>query len=201
MKIITFLLFLSFLTNGNAQNYKDSLQALRVIYSGELLDTSAKVLNQEEINALIGLKFFDIDSSYRIVGRFKKKVGRKFEMPTSTDRKPIYRAYGTVEFKLQELSFTLTIYQNCSLIKQKEYKNYLFLPLRDATSGQESYGGGRYLDLSITENNTIILDFNRLYNPYCVYSHRYSCPIPPKENYISLPINAGEKVPIGHTIH
>ncbi len=201
MKIITFFLCCCFFLDGNAQSYKDSLQALRIVYSGELLDTSAKVLNQEEINSLIGLKFFDIDSSYRIVGRFKKKVGRKFEMPTSTDRKPIYRAYGKVEFELQGQLFSLTIYQNCSLIKQKEYKNYLFLPLRDVTSGQESYGGGRYLDLSIPENNTIILDFNRLYNPYCVYSHRYSCPIPPKENYISLPINAGEKVPIGHTNH
>jgi uncharacterized protein (DUF1684 family) len=201
MRIIVLSLLLSCISNLNAQYYKDSLQALRVVYSGEILDTSAKVLNQEEINALIGLKFFDIDSSYRIVGRFEKKVGRKFEMPTSTDRKPIYRAYGTVEFELKGQLFNLTIYQNCSLTKQKEYKNYLILPLRDATSGQESYGGGRYLDLSIPENNTIILDFNRLYNPYCVYSHRYSCPIPPKENYISLPINAGEKVPIGHSAH
>jgi uncharacterized protein (DUF1684 family) len=184
-----------------AQHYKDSLQALRVVYSGEILDTSAKVLNQQEINELVGLKFFDIDSTYRIVGYFEKKIGKKFEMPTSTDRKPIYRAYGLVTFDLAGKTHQLTIYQNMSLKKQKEYRTYLFLPLRDGSSGNETYGGGRYLDLNIPEKDTIILDFNRLYNPYCVYSHRYSCPIPPKENFISLPINAGEKVPIGHINH
>jgi uncharacterized protein (DUF1684 family) len=201
MRIIVLSLLLSCFSILKAQHYKDSLQALRVVYSGEILDTSAKVLNQQEINELVGLKFFDIDSTYRIVGYFEKKIGKKFEMPTSTDRKPIYRAYGLVTFDLAGKTHQLTIYQNMSLKKQKEYRTYLFLPLRDGSSGNETYGGGRYLDLNIPEKDTIILDFNRLYNPYCVYSHRYSCPIPPKENFISLPINAGEKVPIGHINH
>lgn len=201
MRIIVLSLLLSCFSNLKAQHYKDSLQALRVVYTGEILDTSAKVLNQQEINELVGLKFYDIDSKYRIVGHFEKKIGKKFEMPTSTDRKPIYRAYGLVTFDLAGKTHQLTIYQNMSLKKQKEYRTYLFLPLRDGSSGNETYGGGRYLDLNIPEKDTIILDFNRLYNPYCVYSHRYSCPIPPKENFISLPINAGEKVPIGHINH
>jgi uncharacterized protein (DUF1684 family) len=201
MRIIVLSLLLSCFSILKAQHYKDSLQALRVVYSVEILDTSAKVLNQQEINELVGLKFFDIDSTYRIVGYFEKKIGKKFEMPTSTDRKPIYRAYGLVTFDLAGKTHQLTIYQNMSLKKQKEYRTYLFLPLRDGSSGNETYGGGRYLDLNIPEKDTIILDFNRLYNPYCVYSHRYSCPIPPKENFISLPINAGEKVPIGHINH
>ena len=199
MRIIVLSLLLTCFSNLKAQHYKDSLQALRVVYSGEILDTSAKVLNQQEINELVGLKFYDIDSTYRIVGHFEKKIGKKFEMPTSTDRKPIYRAYGLVTFDLEGKTHQLTIYQNMSLKKQKEYRTYL--PLRDGSSGNETYGGGRYLDLNIPEKDTIILDFNRLYNPYCVYSHRYSCPIPPKENFISLPINAGEKVPIGHINH
>jgi uncharacterized protein (DUF1684 family) len=198
--VICFLFIYSFF-QLKAQSYKDSLVSLRVKYTAELLDTSSKILNQFEINDLVGLAFFDIDTNYRIIGKFKKKIGKKFEMPTSTDRKPIYRAYGTVEFQLKELQFTLTIYQNCALKKQKEYKKYLFLPLRDETSGQESYGGGRFLDLSIPDNDSIILDFNRLYNPYCVYSNRFSCPIPPKENTVQFPIIAGEKVPIGSKKH
>ncbi len=201
MRIILIFLLISCFTYVKAQHYKDSLQALRVVYSGDLLDSTAKVLNQQEINELVGLKFFDIDSTYRIVGHFEKKIGKKFKMPTSTDRKSIYRAYGMVTFDLAGKTHQLTIYQNMSLKKQKEYRTYLFLPLRDGSSGNETYGGGRYLDLNIPEKDTIILDFNRLYNPYCVYSHRYSCPIPPKENFISLPINAGEKVPIGHINH
>lgn len=197
MRIILLFLLISCFSYVKAQHYKDSLQALRVVYSGELLDSSAKILNQQEINELVGLKFFDIDSTYRIIAHFEKKIGRKFEMPTSKDRKPIYRAYGVASFDLAGKTHRLTIYQNMSLKKQKEYKTYLFLPIRDGSSGNETYGGGRYLDLNIPEKETIILDFNRLYNPYCVYSHRYSCPIPPKENYIDLPIHAGEKVPIG----
>lgn len=201
MRIILLFLLISCFSCIKAQHYKDSLQALRVVYSGELLDSSAKILNQQEINELVGLKFFDIDSTYRIIAHFEKKIGRKFEMPTSTDRKPIYRAYGVVSFDLAGKTHRLTIYQNMSLKKQKEFKSYLFLPIRDGSSGNETYGGGRYLDLNIPEKETIVLDFNRLYNPYCVYSHRYSCPIPPKENYIDLPIHAGEKVPIGFANH
>jgi uncharacterized protein (DUF1684 family) len=201
MRNIFFILLFIGVSKAVAQPYKDSLQALRVVHSGKLLDTAARILNAQEISEMVGLKFFDIDSSYRIVAHFQRKIGKKFDMPTSTARKPIYRAYGIVTFELAGKTHQLTLYQNMSLKKQKEYKNYLFLPLRDGTSGKETYGGGRYLDINIPESNTIILDFNRLYNPYCVYSDRYSCPIPPKENYISLPINAGEKVPIGYANH
>ena len=63
----------------------------------------------------------------------------------------------------------------------------------DKTNGKESYGGGRYLDLEIPEDKIIILDFNKAYNPYCAYSDRYSCPIPPIENHLDVAINAGFK--------
>jgi uncharacterized protein (DUF1684 family) len=85
-----------------------------------------------------------------------------------------------------------------ALKKQKEYKKYLFIPFRDLTSGKESYGGGRYIDTEIPAGETLILDFNRAYNPYCAYSHRYSCPIPPEENTLKVEIRAGEKVPVGY---
>ena len=74
-----------------------------------------------------------------------------------------------------------------------EYIDYLFLPFTDNSNGEESYTGGRYLDLQIPENDKIILDFNQAYNPYCAYSGRYSCPIPPSENHISFPVLAGVK--------
>jgi uncharacterized protein (DUF1684 family) len=86
-----------------------------------------------------------------------------------------------------------------ALRRQKEYKNYLFIPFRDASSNHETYGGGRYLDLQIPDGNKTILDLNTVYNPYCVYSHRYSCPIPPAENTLKLSILAGEKVPVGYS--
>jgi hypothetical protein len=76
-----------------------------------------------------------------------------------------------------------------------EYRDYLFLPFKDATSGQETYGGGRYLDLRTgdIQNGQVMLDFNRSYNPYCAFKEGYPCPIPPKNNVLSVSIEAGEK--------
>ena len=73
------------------------------------------------------------------------------------------------------------------------YENYLFIPFRDITSGDETYGGGRYLDFRIPETDSVTIDFNLSYNPYCAYNHKYSCPIPPAENSLPVKILAGEK--------
>ena len=67
----------------------------------------------------------------------------------------------------------------------------LFLHFTDKTNGSETYGGGRFLDLRIPEGNTLVLDFNKAYNPYCAYNNGYSCPIPPKENKLKVAVRAG----------
>ena len=78
------------------------------------------------------------------------------------------------------------------LMRKDAYKDYLFLPFRDATNGKQTYGGGKYLDLKIPEGNEIIIDFNKSYHPYCAYNaHDYNCPIVPEENTLSLEIKAG----------
>jgi uncharacterized protein (DUF1684 family) len=69
----------------------------------------------------------------------------------------------------------------------------LFLPMRDATSGQETYGAGRYLEPELIAQGTVDVDFNYLYNPFCAYNPGYSCPLPPTENWLKVPIRAGEK--------
>ena len=68
------------------------------------------------------------------------------------------------------------------------------MPFRDATSGHETYGGGRYLDLPVAPMGHYVLDFNRAYHPYCVYSEAYSCPLPPAENTMALAVRAGERL-------
>ncbi len=82
------------------------------------------------------------------------------------------------------------------------YKNYLFLPFTDLTSGEESYGGGRYIDLETTDifNNKVIIDFNKAYNPYCAYASGYNCPIPPRENDLPVAVKAGE-MNFGKKVH
>ena len=72
-------------------------------------------------------------------------------------------------------------------------KPALFIPFLDATSGVETYEGGRYIDLTENTSGMYDLDFNRAYNPYCAYNPEYSCPAPPKDNTLPTPIRAGEK--------
>ena len=74
-----------------------------------------------------------------------------------------------------------------------EYEDYLFLPFTDKTNGDSSYGGGRYLDLKLPEGDSIIIDFNQAYNPYCAYNDKYSCPVPPKSNNLDIEVLAGVK--------
>lgn len=137
--------------------------------------------------------FFPIDIKYRITAKFvKSKDTKPFDLPTSSGKTKSYQEYGKASFELDGKPYTLTLYQSLDLIKQKEYQNYLFLPFRDATNEKETYGGGKYLDLKIPKGNTIVLDFNQSYHPYCAYNaYDYNCPIVPEENKLPVEIRAG----------
>lgn len=155
-------------------------------------------LEESKRKSFKSLPFFKIDESYKVEASFVRTTDEKtFQMQTTTDRKPIYKKYGKASFELHGKKHTLTIYQSQDLMKQEAYKNYLFLPFTDLSNGEESYYGGRYIDLEIpqmTDNQEptkIMIDFNKTYNPYCAYNKKYSCPIPPKENHLDIKILAG----------
>ena len=115
-------------------------------------------------------------------------------MKTSTDRLPIYQRVGYLHFKIEDNDYSLSVFRNLDLSKKKEFKNYLFIPFKDFTNGVETYGGGRYLDIDKpVKKGDWIIDFNKAYNPYCAYSYKYSCPIPPEENFLEVEIKAGVK--------
>jgi len=193
----TFCLLISTTVSFSQLSKTETLKK-RAEHEAEIRDTSNHMLDSLERVEWRGLDYFDFDSKYQITARFKKKKGRKFEMPTSTDRLPVYRRYGFVYFTIDSVEHRLTVYQNVALIKREGFEDYLFIPFRDATKGAETYGGGRYMDTRIPEGKELILDFNQAYNPYCAYSHHYSCPIPPEENTLTIPIHAGEKIPLSH---
>lgn len=152
-------------------------------------------LSKEQKQSFDTLDCFPVDYSLRVVAKFTRlKKQKKFKMKTTTDRLPEYRKFGIAEFNFEGKTYQLTIYQNVELAKTEKYKNYIFIPFRDAANGEESYGGGRYIDLEIPEGDEIVIDFNKAYNPYCAYAHRFSCPIPPEENTLPIAIAAGEKV-------
>ena len=80
----------------------------------------------------------------------------------------------------------------------EEYKEHLFVPFRDATSGKTSYGGGRYLDINIPKDGNVVLNFNLAYNPYCAYTNGWYCSIPPAENTLKVEVKAGLMAPEEH---
>jgi len=139
--------------------------------------------------------FFPISHVYNVSCSFEKitdTVG--FTMTTSAKTLKHYYKYGRLDFMIDGKEFLLFVYQGKDLMQVEKYKDYLFVPFTDATTGDESYGSGRYLEFykKDIENNTLQLDFNKAYNPYCAYSPDYKCPIPPKENRLSIAIRAGE---------
>ena len=143
------------------------------------------------------MNFYEIDPAFRIVADFKPSASAAWiRFKTSGNFEKIFRVFGTASFFVNAEKFSLNIYQSQDLMTNPQYKNYLFLPFTDSTSGTETYEGGRYLDLTTADikNNKIVLDFNKAYNPYCAYvSGVYNCPVPPKENALPVAISAGEK--------
>jgi len=141
-----------------------------------------------------GLDFFQPDTSFRVIATLERTVDAiPFMMPTTTERLSKEVVYGIVHFILNGNKHSLEVYQNLELKDKEGYEEYLFLPFLDSTNGEETYAGGRYLDLEIPEGNTIVIDFNMAYNPYCVYNKKYSCPIVPKRNNLNTEIKAGVK--------
>ena len=183
-------------TNTGIGDMSDEYLSEIQIFQQELNDSyknpEESPLPEDEIEQFEGLPFYDINPKYQVEARFVKTPKEApFKMKTTTDRTPLYKKYGELMFELEGESIKLNVYQSLDLVKMPEYADYLFLPFTDNTSGGQSYGGGRFIDITIPEGETMIVDFNKAYNPYCAYSDKFSCPIPPKENHIDLEIKAG----------
>lgn len=180
---------------SNAQlDYRSEVQLHRDSVNQTFADPETTILDSLGLEHFVGVPFFDIDPRYRVEGKFKKiKKGKVIEMPTSTERIAKYREYGCIKFKLEGQKCKLTVYKSMRSLSP-EYADYLFLPFTDESTTVESYGTGRYMDLKTTdiqEDGSVVLDFNYCYAPYCAYSNKYSCPVPPKNNSLPVKILAG----------
>lgn len=153
-------------------------------------DATTSPLKDKDRKHFEGLEFFKFDSTFVVTANLQRTPEAKpFQMKTSTKRLPVYKNYGVLNFELRGKSFKLNIYQNV----ESDDKDYLFLPFLDNTNGDTSYSGGRYIETSIPEGDTIKIDFNEAFNPYCAYNDKYSCPIVPRANYLPIKIEAGVK--------
>lgn len=175
--------------------YSAEIYAHRQQYKNEFLSESHSPLTARDTGFL---DFFPPDSKWRIPARTSLLLkSPAFDMRTYSGQTRLYRKYATLQFEWNGQVNTLNLYQNLTLIaKDSSYFDYLFLPFKDLTNGEETYGGGRYLDFRMRDikDGVLILDFNKNYNPYCAYSDGYSCPIPPRENHLDFEVRAGEKV-------
>lgn len=193
--VIVFILLLvvNFCFSQNKFDQKESENFQKKI-NEEYADAKTSPLMQEDLKTFKSLDFYPINSKYFVIAKFEKAENEKvFEMKTTGTRTPKYIKYGTLYFTIDGVSLKLNVYRNIELSKTKEYKDHLFLPFSDLTSGKESYIGGRYIDLKIPKGKTMAIDFNQAYNPYCAYNHKYSCPLVPLENDLNVEIKAGVK--------
>lgn len=195
MKINILFIILLVTTVCNAQPCSgESSLAYQQQLNTEYADAEKSPLTEADLKTFKALEFYAVYSKFCIEAKLVRTPKEKpFYMATSTERKPRYKKYGELHFTIDGKQLKLDVYQSLDLIKLDEYKNNLFLPFTDLTSGNGSYGGGRYLDLTIPEGDTLILDFNKAYNPYCAYNHKYSCPLVPKQNDLNVAIEAGVK--------
>ncbi|MBL0146464.1 MAG: DUF1684 domain-containing protein [Chitinophagaceae bacterium] len=187
--IFVFLVLYSF-AQKPPQAYIDSL----VAYQKKYIATHEVVKGNDRKY----FKFYKPNATFSTVAIFTKiNDTATVAIKTTGKKTPVkyFRRYGKISFTINGIRQVLTIFQSKDLMSDSLYKDYLFIPFTDATTGVQTYGSGRYIDLSIKEINGsfFFLDFNKAYNPYCAYSTGYNCPVPPKENRLTVAIEAGEK--------
>lgn len=180
--------------NQETKDYISGIQKQRDEKNISYADSLNSPLNPKHLAEFTGLDYFKIDPDFRVEATFELTPEEKpFAMATSTDRAPIYRKYGNLYFKINDKKFILGAYQDMESIDDTVYNHSLFIPFQDLTSSKEAYGGGRYIEIEIPKSDQVVLDFNLAYNPYCAYDDRWSCVIPPPENFLETKILAGEK--------
>ncbi len=135
-----------------------------------------------------GASYFGGNTKYKVNARLNRLSKREIlTLSNSNGTNANYLKFAMTNFKLAGQEHTLL------LLKTPGFGNQYLMAFADQTSGITTYGGGRYLDLIIGKSDRIEIDFNKAYNPYCAYSPEFLCPLPPRENILSVAIEAGEK--------
>ncbi|MBA5246559.1 DUF1684 domain-containing protein [Marnyiella aurantia] len=197
------LLFSQFVFSQSVEEHAVEILKFQAELNREYRDVRETPLRGVNFKNFKEHPFFAVDLNYRIAAKFKRTENAlPLEISTSSGHTKPYIEFGTATFAVDGKNFTLKIYQSVHLVQKPEYKNHLFLPFHDATNGKETYGGGRYLDLEILSGDTVILDFNKAYQPYCAYNaYDYSCPIVPAENTLPVAVKAGVRYEDVYFIH
>ena len=187
--VIIAIVYYSFV-GGDSQHYVDQIEEFRDD-TDRFMRTSSESPFADRVEEYNGLRYFPPDEKYRIVATLKLVENKQSRaLATSDGKDQQYQEYAYAEFDLGNRKNRLLILE---IIETGPDRGDLFLAFGDETSANETYGGGRYLNVKkVPGSTTIELDFNKAYNPYCAYNADYSCPLPPRENLLDIPIRAGE---------
>jgi uncharacterized protein (DUF1684 family) len=176
-----------------AQDYTHEIEEYRKEQNAEFLNPEESPLTRQQRRKFKGHDFYPADEAYRVVARFEATPDSKpFPLGTSKGRSRLYKRIGILHFELKGKPYTLEAYLQVQSFAMKQQTVYVFLPVVDETTGNETYGAGRYLHYEgIPEGTEWVIDFNKLYNPYCAYSDNYDCPKVPEPNHLPIKIEAG----------
>ncbi len=192
-----YILIFCLLASGcslKGQSFADGILEFRKQYIEGLLAEPRHPISASQVK---NISFYAPNPHFCVWATFTETPGSvPFMVPTHSGKQKPFREYGTLSFKLGDTTFTLHAYQMVDLVNDVAHKDDLFIPFKDMTNYETTYGGGRYIDLSVNDvkDGKLLIDFNKCYNPYCAYSDGFSCPIPPRENFLDIEITAGEKV-------
>jgi len=136
-----------------------------------------------------GLKYFEPDPSFRFEAKLQRyRAEASVMMTTSMGTRQLFNRVGRFDLVVGGQPVPLQAYQPADRDDPS-----LFIPFKDPTSGSETYGAGRYLEMRVEHDDEYLVDFNYAYNPYCAYGEGFVCPLPPAENFLKVAIRAGEK--------
>jgi uncharacterized protein (DUF1684 family) len=183
--------------HDDEQDYIEEIEHIRAGKDAFFKSSHSSPIPHDARHEFTGLPYFPVDPSLRFedlaLEPYQGGEPSAFQIPTSDGQlRPAHRA-GTFTFGREGAPRRLTAY-----VLDGDQSDSLFVPFLDATSGRETYGAGRYLDLEPEPDDTYSLDFNLAYHPYCVYAEQYSCPLTPAENRLPIRIEAGERLPEDH---
>lgn len=192
-KIIGIILLISSLSSVMAQSFEKEIKRYRRKQNLEFYDPDSSPLTREERKKFRGHDFYPAEESYRVTARFEATPDSKpFPLGTSRGKTQLYKRLGILHFELKGDAYTLEAYTRVQGFALRTKKVLVFLPVVDETTGDETYGAGRYLHYEDMPKGTEwVIDFNKLYNPYCAYSDRYDCPKVPEANHLPIAIKAG----------
>lgn len=172
------------------EDYREKIETERERQFKYIRFNAESPLTEEQKRGLKSLKFYAIDPAYRVKARLLPiEIKKVREVPLTDGSTERYLEHSWAEFELGGKTNKVLLLQSLS---ESDMRNF-FLAFADETSGKETYGGGRYLNVRQDGKNSITIDFNLAFNPYCAYNPDFACPLPPRENILGIAIRVGEK--------